>query len=206
MRTYGQFCPVARASEILAERWTPVIVRNLLLGCSTFGEILSGAPGIPRGLLSKRLRELERAGVISIRPKPEGRGSVYELTQAGRELWSVVQAMREWGLKWLEVAPAHANPDVVLWSWCTTYLERELPRPRRHGAGPGRLRPRHLPAPGRAQGALRPRQCVPAQPEHQAHREPRAFSVTSRLLRRIAQAKAQAEPGARATVRACRMT
>jgi DNA-binding HxlR family transcriptional regulator len=126
VRSYGQFCPVARASEILAERWTPIIVRNLLLGCTTFNEIAAGAPGVPRALLTKRLRELQRAGVVEIRPKPAGRGSVYELTPAGRELWAVVQAMRDWGLKWLELAPAHTNPDVVLWSWCTTYLRRDL--------------------------------------------------------------------------------
>ena len=69
MRGYGQFCPIARASEVLAERWAPIIVRNLLLGCMTFNAIAEGAPGMSRGLLAKRLRELERAGVIEIRPK-----------------------------------------------------------------------------------------------------------------------------------------
>ena len=58
VRTYGQYCPVARATEIVAMRWTPIIVRNLLLGASTFGEIQDGAPGIPRTLLSQRLRLL----------------------------------------------------------------------------------------------------------------------------------------------------
>lgn len=125
MKTYGQFCPIARASEVLAERWTPIIIRNLLLGCRTFNEIASGAPGLSRALLSRRLRELERAGVIETSPKPNGHGSVYELTQAGRELWGVLQAMRSWGERWLEVTPAHSDPDVVLWSWSTTYLRRE---------------------------------------------------------------------------------
>jgi FAD/FMN-containing dehydrogenase/DNA-binding HxlR family transcriptional regulator len=126
MRGYGQFCPVARASEVLAERWTPIIVRNLLLGCRTFGEIADGAPGLSRGLLSKRLRELERAGVIGIRPKPDGHGSTYELTPAGRELWGVILTLGLWGEKWLELAPEHAHPAVVLWSWSTTYLRRDL--------------------------------------------------------------------------------
>jgi DNA-binding HxlR family transcriptional regulator len=73
MRSYGQYCPIARASELLAERWSIIILRNIvILGCRTFNEIADGAPGLSRGLLSKRLRELERAGVIKIRRKPDG--------------------------------------------------------------------------------------------------------------------------------------
>lgn len=64
MRDYGQFCPIARSSELLAERWTPVIVRNLLNGCRTFSEIRRGAPGIPPALLTQRLQLLERHGVL----------------------------------------------------------------------------------------------------------------------------------------------
>ena len=60
MRSYGQYCPIARAAEILAMRWTPLILRNLLLGSTTFNQIADGAPGIPRSLLASRLRELER--------------------------------------------------------------------------------------------------------------------------------------------------
>ena len=84
MRTYGQYCPIARASELLAERWSVIILRNIvILGCRTFNEIADGAPGLSRGLLSKRLRELERAGVLEIRPKPDGRGSTYQPTAGG---------------------------------------------------------------------------------------------------------------------------
>ena len=65
MRTYGQYCTIARASEVLAERWSLIILRNIvILGCRSFNEIADGAPGLSRGLLSKRLRDLERAGVI----------------------------------------------------------------------------------------------------------------------------------------------
>ena len=74
MKTYGQYCPIARASEVLAERWTPIILRNLLLG-STTSEIAAGAPGISRTLLTTRLRELERVGVVWTTPSPSGRGS-----------------------------------------------------------------------------------------------------------------------------------
>jgi len=66
VRTYGQYCPIARSSELLAERWTMIILRNILVGCQTFNEIADGAPGLSRGLLSKRLRELERAGVTRV--------------------------------------------------------------------------------------------------------------------------------------------
>src|SRR4051794_11169592 len=84
MRSYGQYCPIARASELLAERWSIIILRNIvILGCRTFNEIADSAPGLSRGLLSKRLRELERSGVLAIRHKPDGRGSIYEPTEAG---------------------------------------------------------------------------------------------------------------------------
>jgi FAD/FMN-containing dehydrogenase/DNA-binding HxlR family transcriptional regulator len=131
MAGYGQFCPIARASEVLAERWTPIIVRNLLLGCRTFNDIADGAPGLSRSLLSKRLRELERAGIILIRPKPTGRGSIYELTRAGRDLWPVIGSLREWGARWVELAPHHVDPGMVLWAWATSCLERDrLPEAR----------------------------------------------------------------------------
>jgi DNA-binding HxlR family transcriptional regulator len=126
MRTYGQFCPIARGSEILAERWTPIILRNLLLGCRTFNEIADGAPGLSRALLARRLRELERAGVLEIRAKPNGRGSVYEPTPAGRDLAGVLESIGGWAERWTELTNDHADPDAVLWSWTQTFLRRDL--------------------------------------------------------------------------------
>jgi len=126
MRTYGQFCPIARGSEILAERWTPIILRNLLLGCRTFNEIAAGAPGLSRALLARRLRELERAGVLEIRAKPNGRGSVYEPTPAGKDLAGVLESIGGWAERWTEMTGDHADPDVVLWSWIQTFLRRDL--------------------------------------------------------------------------------
>jgi len=132
MRTYGQYCPIARASEVLGQRWSVIILRNIIfLGCRTFNEIADCAPGLSRGLLSTRLRELARAGVIEIRPKPDGAGSIYEPTEAGRELAQVMLALQQWGAKWAELTPEHAHPGVVLWMWATFFLERErLPRHR----------------------------------------------------------------------------
>jgi DNA-binding HxlR family transcriptional regulator len=126
MRNYGQFCPIARGSEILAERWTPIILRNVLMGCRTFNEIAAGAPGLSRALLTRRLRELEHVGVIQIRPKPDGHGSLYEPTPSGRDLRPVLLALGGWAERWTEVTTEHADPDVVLWSWCQEFLRRDL--------------------------------------------------------------------------------
>lgn len=113
MKRYGQYCPITRASEILATRWTPIIVRNLVLGCESFSEIAEGAPGIPRSVLSDRLRMLERHGLVE---RTSRRG--YRLTAAGAELEPVLDAMGAWGARWLETAPEDLDAHVVLWSMC----------------------------------------------------------------------------------------
>ena len=125
MRSYGQYCPIARASEILAERWTPIILRDILNGVSTFSELADGAPGLSRTLLSSRLHELERAGVISIAANPSGRGNVYRPTDAGRDLGQVMLALGTWGERWIELAPEHLDPGVVLESWIRLYLDHD---------------------------------------------------------------------------------
>ena len=125
MRSYGQYCPIARAAEVLAERWTPIILRDLLNGRSTFSELAEGAPGLSRTLLTSRLRKLERAGAIQRSPKGKGRGWRYEVTDMGRELRDVLFTMGKWGERWLELAPEHTDPGVVLHSWWTLYLDHE---------------------------------------------------------------------------------
>ncbi len=131
MPSYGQYCPVSRASEILAERWTPLVVRNLLLGCDTFNAIAGGVPGMSRTLLTERLRTLEQAGVIQTRPRSGRRGRIYELTEAGRELWDVIQPMAAWAERWVERQPEHTDPSFVLWAWVHVHLQRErLPEQR----------------------------------------------------------------------------
>jgi DNA-binding HxlR family transcriptional regulator len=84
MKTYGQYCPIARAAEVFAERWTPIIVRNLHLGCQTFTAIQQGAPGIPKSLLVARLLRLTELGVVGRRPSPGGRGWRYSLSRSGK--------------------------------------------------------------------------------------------------------------------------
>jgi DNA-binding HxlR family transcriptional regulator len=83
MPDYGRYCPVAMSSEVLADRWTPLIVRELLLGNTRFNDIARGLPGVSRTLLAQRLRHLERRGVLETWPSPTGRGSEYHLTPAG---------------------------------------------------------------------------------------------------------------------------
>ena len=127
MRTYGQYCPIARGAEIFAERWTPLIIRNLYLGCGGFSAILEGAPGLSRTLLSQRLRELEQVGVVGSAPKAEGRGRHYKLTAAGHDLFKVCQSLGEWGARWLEIAPENLDPFVALWSMCNALRRDRLP-------------------------------------------------------------------------------
>jgi DNA-binding HxlR family transcriptional regulator len=127
MRTYGQYCPIARGAEIFAERWTPLIIRNLHLGCGSFSAILAGAPGLSRTLLSQRLKQLERLGIIESTRRPDGRGHHYELTSAGHDLFAVCQSLGEWGARWLEIAPEHLDPFVALWSMCNALRRDRLP-------------------------------------------------------------------------------
>lgn len=124
MATYRQYCPIARASEILAERWNLLIVRNLLFGATTFTTIAQGVPTMSRSVLSKRLGELERAGVVRTVPKPTGRGSTYHLTDAGRDLTDVLDGLGRWAERWVDVLPEHADPGFALWAWCQAQLDR----------------------------------------------------------------------------------
>jgi DNA-binding HxlR family transcriptional regulator len=127
VRTYGQYCPIARGAEIFAERWTPLIVRNLYLGCGNFSEILEGAPGLSRTLLSQRLKQLERLGVVESAPKRGGRGHHYQLTSAGHDLFAVCRSLGEWGARWLEIAPENLDPFVALWSMSHALRRDRLP-------------------------------------------------------------------------------
>ena len=105
-RGYGQYCPVAKATEILGDRWTLLIVREMLGGASGFNELQRGLPGISRSVLADRMRALERAEVIERRTGPKGRTLEYRLTPGGRDLQPVVQAIGEWGRPGRSPSPA----------------------------------------------------------------------------------------------------
>lgn len=114
MAGYGQFCPVAKAMELLDERWTLLVVRELLMGSTRFNELRRGVPRMSPALLSRRLRRLCDAGVIE-RRGPENRAS-YVVTDAGRELLPVVEALGRWGTRWIpELGDADLDPHLLLW-------------------------------------------------------------------------------------------
>jgi DNA-binding HxlR family transcriptional regulator len=117
MQGYSQFCPVALGAEVFAERWTPLILRELLQGSRRFSELRRGLPRISRNLLTQRLASLERAGLIERRPRPNGRGFDYTLTQAGEELRPVVTALGTWGYKWAatELRPDNLDAGLLMW-------------------------------------------------------------------------------------------
>ena len=117
MQRYHQYCPVARAAEIIGDRWTMLIVRELLAGSRRFNEIERGLPGISRSLLSSRLRDLQRAGVVERLPDAGKKVADYHLTDAGRELKSVLEAMGSWGVNWAfdEPSPDEMDAGLVVW-------------------------------------------------------------------------------------------
>ncbi len=117
MKDYAQYCPVALASSVFAERWTPLIVRELVIGGRRFNEIDRGLPGISRSLLKQRLDHLERKGVVTRVELSHGRGHEYQLTPAGRDLEGVIMAVGEWAVKWMFSEPEPREVDPVTLTW-----------------------------------------------------------------------------------------
>ena len=123
MASYGQFCPIAQAAEILTERWTPIVLRELLSGSRRFNEIQNGAPTMSSSLLSKRLRTLEATGVI------EHRDGEYRLTRAGEELRPMIEQMAVWGERWVrrEVSREDADAALLMWAIRRSIRTEETP-------------------------------------------------------------------------------
>lgn len=115
MTGYGQFCPVSKAAEVVCQRWTPLILRELLVGSTRFNQIRRGVPTCSPALLSKRLKELEAAGVI--RRVSTDAGTSYNLTDAGRDLFPLIQGLGEWGQRWArsDYRPDDLDPGLLLW-------------------------------------------------------------------------------------------
>ena len=117
MPDYGRYCPVALGSEVVADRWTPLIIRELVLGSTRFNDIARCLPGISRSLLTQRLRFLERRGVVEMWPSPTGRGNEYHLTPAGKDLESVIDALGRWSVEWMfdDLHPEEMDSVPLIW-------------------------------------------------------------------------------------------
>jgi DNA-binding HxlR family transcriptional regulator len=129
-RGYGQFCPVALAAEILAERWTPLVVRELLCGSVRFNDLQRGVPRMSSALLARRLKELQFAGIVE-RRFGAGGSFEYHLTPAGRELFPVVEKMGLWAQRWLRhdlVNTANLDSDLLMWDIRRNVLAKFPPR------------------------------------------------------------------------------
>jgi DNA-binding HxlR family transcriptional regulator len=129
MFKYHQYCPVARACEILADRWTPLIVRELLFGSRHFNELRRGLPAISRSLLVARLRHLENNGVIERRIGARPNVTEYILTEAGSDLADVIKHLGTWAIKWVFLDPnrEELDPALFLWKMHQRVDHRELP-------------------------------------------------------------------------------
>jgi DNA-binding HxlR family transcriptional regulator len=131
--SYGQFCPVAMAAEILCTRWTMVLLRELMAGSTRFNELRRGVPRMSPALLSQRLKELEQAGLIMRRPVRGEPGTLdYRLTDAGDDLKPVIEAFGRWGQRWIssELSLTKLDVSLLMWDIRRNLDPRPLPRRR----------------------------------------------------------------------------
>jgi DNA-binding HxlR family transcriptional regulator len=117
MSDYNRYCPISMGSDVIADRWTPMIIRELVLGNTRFNDIARGLPGVSRSLLVRRLNHLERAGVIERWPSPSGKGHEYLLTAAGKDLEEVLLTLGRWSVQWLyqELRPRDVDATTLMW-------------------------------------------------------------------------------------------
>ena len=130
MKGYGQFCPVAKACEVLAERWTPLVLRELLCGSRRFNELQRGVPLMSRSLLAQRLRTLEDAGIVEQRTvRGDRRGNEYHLTAAGEELRPIIESIGTWGQRWVqaEIEEQDLDASLLMWDVRRQIRPQELP-------------------------------------------------------------------------------
>jgi DNA-binding HxlR family transcriptional regulator len=133
MWKYGQYCPVAHALEILGDRWTLLIVRDLMQDTRHFNDLERGLPGISRGLLSRRLTHLQKAGIVEKRHNPGDRRSTeYHLTEAGHDLEGILHALVDWGTKWAfdDPTPDELNSVLLMWWMHKRVNIEQLPQER----------------------------------------------------------------------------
>jgi DNA-binding HxlR family transcriptional regulator len=130
--SYGQFCPVAMAAEIICSRWTPLLLRELLCGSTRFNDLRRGVPRMSPTLLSKRLKELAQAGIITANAASRTGAVEYKLTKAGEDLRGVVMSLGVWGQRWVESSLTLKNldPSLLMWDMRRNLMPEPLP-PRR---------------------------------------------------------------------------
>ncbi|WP_291602951.1 helix-turn-helix domain-containing protein [Bradyrhizobium sp.] len=130
--TYGQFCPVSLAAEIVCNRWTALVLRELLCGSTRFNDLRRGVPRMSPSLLSKRLKELEEAGIVSATPSAQAGVMEYRLTPAGEDLRGVIENLGFWGQRWIESSLSLKNldPSLLMWDMRRNLKPNPLP-PRR---------------------------------------------------------------------------
>jgi DNA-binding HxlR family transcriptional regulator len=121
MKSYGQFCPIAKAAEIFCERWTALVIRNLGAGAERFGDIHRGVPHMSATLLTQRLRQLEAEGLVERRRSDTGKSWTYHLTRAGAEFLPLVGALGIWGQRWTRRELAEGELDLGLLIWGLEY-------------------------------------------------------------------------------------
>jgi DNA-binding HxlR family transcriptional regulator len=132
MIDYGQFCTVARGAEVFGERWTPLVVRELLCGSTRFSDIRRGVPRMSASLLTQRLRKLEEIGVLERVAGAGGGPAEYRLTRAGEELRPIVMALGEWGARWIgsRLQPDQLDAGFLMWDIRRFVKLAEFPRGR----------------------------------------------------------------------------
>ena len=113
---YGQFCPVSMAAEILCTRWTTLVIREMLCGSTRFNDLRRGVPRMSPALLSRRLKELQAAGIVVAAPNPQGVVE-YRLSPAGEDLREVIMSMGFWGQRWVEsqISLKNLDPSLLMW-------------------------------------------------------------------------------------------
>jgi DNA-binding HxlR family transcriptional regulator len=126
---YGQFCPIAKATEIFATRWTPLVLRALLSGACTFNDIHRGVPLMSRALLAERLRQLEREGIVEKRTDGTGAHPEYRLTATGDAFREVIGGLAQWGLQHArdQVEAHDLDPGLYMWKCARTSTSKYCP-------------------------------------------------------------------------------
>jgi DNA-binding HxlR family transcriptional regulator len=128
---YGQFCPVAMAAEIVCTRWTALVIRELLCGTTRFNDLRRGVPRMSPTLLSKRLKELEEAGIVRQERETPGGAGEYRLTEAGEDLRPIIMSLGFWGQRWVDSRLSLRNLDPTLLMWDMRRMLNPQPLPRR---------------------------------------------------------------------------